>query len=465
MTLEDTGKKFWPIAEKMRMEGMPDIAIANFANHYQQLLGGRTGFIPETSIQAINDLASTDDLNDEHAALGDKALPNTVLLKLNGGLGASMGLDKAKSLIRVKESFSFLDIIAQHAIQSNVHLLLMNSFSTREDSLQVLQKYPELLKAELALDFVQHKVPKINQIDFTPATNDNKLLEWCPPGHGDIYIALVSSGMLNNLQQAGYRYALISNSDNLGAVLDTQLLGFMVEQQLPFLMEVTDRTEADKKGGHLARTLDDRLILRESAQCMDDDRSKFEDVKKHRYFNTNNLWIDLQQLQKTLELNAYVLDLPLICNSKTVDPRDAHSSPVYQLETAMGSAIGVFKGAQAIRVPRSRFAPVKTTSDLLLVQSDIYALNDNFTLSSKLPPSRIPNVNLDNHFFKLVDEFEARFPHGSPSLLDCESLEVKGDIVFGKNIKISGNVILDNSSGGQIIIPHDACIDENLNWD
>jgi UTP--glucose-1-phosphate uridylyltransferase len=92
-------------------------------------------------------------------------------------------------------------------------------------------------------------------------------------------------------------------------------------------------------------------------------------------------------------------------------------------------------------------------------------LNDNFTLSSKLPPSRIPNVNLDNHFFKLVDEFEARFPHGSPSLLDCESLEVKGDIVFGKNIKISGNVILDNSSGGQIIIPHDACIDENLNWD
>lgn len=466
MTINSSHDKFALVADKMQSAGMPAIAIANFKNHYQQLLEGKTGFIPESSIQMVDNLPDADDLNWRHTQSGKKALPNTVLLKLNGGLGTSMGLDKAKSLITVKQHHCFLDIIARHAIQSQVHLLLMNSFNTREDSDKVLQKYPALNNANLALDFIQHKVPKINQHDLAPAyCESNKQLEWCPPGHGDIYIALVSSGMLAALLKAGYRYALISNADNLGAVLDTQLLGFMVEQQLPFLMEVTDRTEADKKGGHLCRLLDGRLMLRESAQCMIDDRHEFEDITKHRFFNTNNLWIDLQQLQDTMDKNDHVLNLPLIRNSKTIDPRDANSSPVYQLETAMGSAISVFDGAQAIRVARSRFAPVKTTNDLLLVRSDAYALSEDYTLSSKLSPAHMPLINLDNDFYKLIDAFESRFPDGPPSLLECKSLDVKGDIVFGENITIRGEVSLHNKSGMQVHIPSDTRIDSDLNWD
>ncbi len=466
MTNHANKDNFRLVADKMRAAGMPEIAIANFSGHYQHLLEGSTGFIPESSIQPVDVLPDMDDLGLQHAKSGETVLPNTVLIKLNGGLGTSMGLDKAKSLITVKPDHSFLDIIARHAVHSQVHLLLMNSFNTRQDSQEVLQKYPQLNSTKLPLDFIQHKVPKLNQYDLAPATcPGHENLEWCPPGHGDIYIALVSSGMLGALLNAGYRYALISNADNLGAVVDTQLLGFMVAQQIPFLMEVTERTEADKKGGHLARLPDGRLMLRESAQCMEEDRGEFENIALHRYFNTNNLWIDLQQLQATLDKNNNILDLPLIRNAKTIDPKDANSDPVYQLETAMGSAISVFDGAQAIRVPRSRFAPVKTTNDLLLVRSDVYELNENYTLTSKLPHSRMPLINLDANFYRLIDEFESRFPHGPPSLLGSESLDVKGDIVFGDHISIKGKVSLYNNSGGQVSIASDTCIESNLGWD
>ena len=198
---------------------------------------------------------------------------------------------------------------------------------------------------------------------------------------------------------------------------------------------------------------------------MDDDRNEFENIALHCYFNTNNLWIDLQQLQEILDKNDNVLNLPLIRNSKTIDPRDANSSPVYQLETAMGSAISIFDGAQAIRVGRNRFAPVKTTNDLLLVRSDVYELNEDYTLSSKLSYHDMPLINLDTAFYRLIDAFELRFPCGPPSLLESESLDVKGDISFGDNITIKGKVSLTNKSGKQVHIPPGTCIESNMNWD
>ena len=465
MAKDNTDVRFQSFVEKMQSAGMPDIAISNFKNLYEQLLEGGSGNISESEIQPVQHLPGTEDLNRRHDEVGIEALPKTALLKLNGGLGTSMGLDKAKSLINIKQQLNFLDIIAQHSIHSNVQLLLMNSFNTREDSLDVLKKYPALSNTNLAPDFVQHKVPKINQHDLAPVIcTHSEQLEWHPPGHGNIYISLQSSGMLEELLDAGYRYALISNADNLGAVIDTQLLGYMVDKNIPLLMEVTDRTDADKKGGHLARLADGRLVLRESAQCRDEDSHDFKNITKHPYFNTNNLWIDLLQLQKNLNENNNILNLPLIRNSKTIDPKDNNSSPVYQLETAMGSAISVIKGAQAIRVPRSRFAPVKTTEDLLLARSDIYELKENFTLISKRPFTEMPLINLDENYYKLLDDFETRFPFGPPSLLECLSLDVKGDIVFGRNITIKGRVSLNNNRREQVIIPSDTRIDNDMNW-
>jgi UTP--glucose-1-phosphate uridylyltransferase len=445
--------QFSSIAERMRAEGLPEPFIDSFAEYYGQLVKGETGLIPEDAITPVESLPDLEKLDPILADIGARALHKTVLIKLNGGLGTSMGLERAKSLLPVREGLSFLDIIARQALCSNVPLLLMNSFSTEDDSLEALESYNELGK-ELPLSFVQHKEPKIAQSDLRPVSwPTNPALEWCPPGHGDIYIALVTSGALERLLEAGYKYAFVSNSDNLGAALNPVILGYMVQEQVPFMMEVADRTEMDKKGGHLARNADGQLILREAAQCPSEDMDAFQDVTRHRYFNTNNLWFNLRGLKGLMKSRDNKLGLPMIRNSKTVDPRDKASTPVYQIETAMGAAIAVFDGAEALRVPRTRFAPVKTTNELLAVRSDAFVMTDNYQIVPS-PERRLPPllITLDSTYYKLVSDFEARFPHGAPSLIDCSSLEVKGDYKFGKDVICKGDVRLVNANKEQVLI-------------
>ena len=446
---------FTPIAEKMRREGLPEIVIRNFQHYYVLLRSGETGLIPEADIQPVDALPDADAFVRDPAlvAAGEAAMKEAVAIKLNGGLGTSMGLNRAKSLLTVKNDYTFLDIIARQAIQLGAPLVFMNSFSTREDTLAALAPYPELQRNDIPLDFVQNKVPKLTQADLTPVTwSPNPALEWCPPGHGDIYVALITSGMLDALLDAGYRYAFVSNADNLGAVMDAAILGYFAANDLPFMMEAADRTESDRKGGHLARRDDGQLILRESAQCPDEDKAAFEDVNRHRYFNTNNLWINLPALKRLMAEKGNVLGLPMIRNAKTVDPRDPDSTPVYQLETAMGSAIGVFPGSDAVRVSRSRFAPIKTTNDLLAVRSDAYVLTDDYRVV--LDPSREqpPFIQLDSAYYKLIDAMETRFPKGAPSLIRCRSLIVEGDIHFGRDIVIEGDVHLVNETGAPLVV-------------
>jgi UTP--glucose-1-phosphate uridylyltransferase len=332
-----------------------------------------------------------------------------------------------------------------------VPLVLMNSFATEEDSLEVLSHHPDLI-SDIQQSFVQHMEPKIRQSDFLPVDwPQDPDLTWCPPGHGDIYTALVTQGVLEQLIKAGYRYAFVSNADNLGATLDFELLGYFAENEFPFMMEVARRTEIDRKGGHLARRRNDgRLILRELAQCPPDEIDDFQDLQRHSYFNTNNLWINLNSLQGALREHDNNLKLPMIRNSKTVDPRDRDSTPVYQLETAMGAAIELFEDAEAIVVPRSRFAPVKKTSDLLILRSDAYRLGNNFSVT--LHPDRdgvSPVVDLDPRYFEFISDFDARFAHGVPSMLKCSSLKVSGDFNFCEGVVIEGDVELENEEKGQ----------------
>ena len=452
--MSDSTTGFQPFAARMQSDGLPDIAIKTFEHYYNQLVAGQTGFISESEIVPVETLPDSETFPERLADLGRSIISKTVLLKLNGGLGTSMGLEQAKSLLPVKDGLSFLDIIARHAQAAQVQLILMNSFVTHDDSLAALEQYPALW-GELPLDFLQHKIPKIRQADLQPAIwpNDPEL-EWCPPGHGDIYTALVTSGMLDRLLQAGFEYASISNADNLGAVIDAKILGYFVENNIPFMMEVANRTKADSKGGHLARRTDGQLILREIAQCPDEDLDAFQDITRHKYFNTNNLWLNLPILKETLAANNYVLRLPMIRNAKTVDPRDKNSPPVYQLETAMGSAIAVFTGSQAIRVPRTRFLPVKTTNDLLVLRSDVYLRQDDLhgIVVNPAHSGPLPLLDLDPDYYKLITELEARFPQGAPFLLACESLTVKGDIKFGKGITVRGQVTLSNDGHRQQII-------------
>src|SRR5436305_84385 len=283
---------------KMRSEGLPDIALDTFAHYYRLLESGERGLLPESEIEPVTELPSFDDLP-EAGDEGRQALDRAVVLKLNGGLGTSMGMTRAKSLLEVKDGLSFLDIVARQLLRLRerfgvpLPLVLMNSFYTRDDSLAALVRYPEL-ESGVPLDFVQGKFPKLLADSLEPATwPADPDLEWAPPGHGDLYTSILTSGMLGTLIEHGYEYAFISNSDNLGAVLDERILGWFARERLPFAMEVTDRTEADRKGGHLARRRGGGLVLRETAQTPGDDLDAFQDVGRHRYFNTNNLWVNL----------------------------------------------------------------------------------------------------------------------------------------------------------------------------
>jgi UTP--glucose-1-phosphate uridylyltransferase len=251
--------------------------------------------------------------------------------------------------------------------------------------------------------------------------------------------------MLDALLERGYRYAMISNSDNLGSRLDARIAAHLAAEQIPFLMEVVQGTEADRKGGHVARRRSDgRLVLRETAQTPDEDAESFRDYRRWRYYNTNTLWVDLQVLARTLEDAGGVLELPLIVNRKTVDPRDGDSTPVIQLESAMGAAIGSFAGASLLLVPRTRFAPVKTTDDLLVLRSDVYELGDDLDVEPAAGRAdSLPFVELDKDFYKLIDDFERRFPDGPPSLREAERLVVHGDVTFGAGVRVRGAVTLD----------------------
>jgi UTP--glucose-1-phosphate uridylyltransferase len=431
--------------DKMHAEGVGEAAIATFAHYYEQLREGASGMLPESEIEPVDDVTALDDLPESDPGLLDAA----VVIKLNGGLGTSMGMTKAKSLIEAKDGQTFLDVIVGQVIAlrerfgARVPLVLMNSFATRDDSLAALERHAEV-GADVPLDFLQNKVPKIAADDLQPVSwPRDPALEWAPPGHGDLYTALVTSGMLDELREHGYRYAFVSNSDNLGAVLDPRILSWVAREEIPFVMEVAGRTEADRKGGHIARRRDDGLVLRETAQTPEEDLEKLQDVGRHRYVNTNNLWIDLEALRATIEARDGVLGLPIIVNRKTVDPSDSSSPAVVQLETAMGAAVGVFEGARALHVPRRRFAPVKTTNDLLALRSDAYVLRDDWRV--ELSPEREdpPVIDLDSGYYKLIGGFEERFSAGAPSLVACERLTVTGDVRFGRGVVVRGSVTVE----------------------
>jgi UTP--glucose-1-phosphate uridylyltransferase len=445
---------------KMRAEGVADLAIRNFTHYYEQLVAGEEGLLPESSIEPVSEVPDASDLPDGGQAARD-ALDRTVVLKLNGGLGTSMGMTRAKSLLEAKDGLSFLDVIARQVLDvrersgARLPLVLMNSFYTRDDSLEALSRYEDL-PADVPLDFVQGKVPKIDADSLEPVSwPDDPDLEWAPAGHGDLYTALVTSGMLSELLEHGYEYAFVSNADNLGATLDERILGWFASEELPFLMEVADRTLADRKGGHLAAR-GDGLVLREIAQTPDADVDSFQDIERHRFFNTNTLWVNLRSLDSLMRSRDGVLGLPMIVNRKTVDPGDSSSPAVIQLETAMGAAIDVFDGAAAVRVPRSRFAPVKTTNDLLVVRSDVYELTDDARVVAV--GERLPLVDLDSAHYKLLKDLESRFPSGPPSLIDCESLTVKGDVKFGADVVVRGSVEVSNDGPDQLSIDDGALL-------
>jgi hypothetical protein len=162
----------------------------------------------------------------------------------------------------------------------------------------------------------------------------------------------------------------------------------------------------------------------------------------------------LDRIKEEMERNGGALPLPLITNSKTVDPRDPASTRVLQLESAMGAAIECFDRSGAVVVSRTRFAPVKTTSDLLVLRSDACRVTEDHRLI--LVEERAgspPLVDLDPKHYKLLQDFDRYFPDGPPSLIRCDSLKIRGPIAFAKGVVCEGKVEFSNPSTETRIVP------------
>ena len=433
--------------DKMRQAGVNEAAVKVFTHYYHQVEAGTTGLIPEETISPLVEVPRLEDIDISEEA-ERSALAKTVIIRLNGGLGTSMGMDRAKSLLPVRDGDSFLDIIVRQVLAARerygarLPLIFMDSFRTQDDTLAALAKSPQLAVDDLPLDFLQNQEPKLRADDLSPVSYpDDPSLEWCPPGHGDIYTALYGSGLLDKLIDAGFRYAATANADNLGAAPSAKVAGWFASSGAPYAAELCKRTPADVKGGHLAvRNSDGRIILRDTAQTPSDQMHYFTDQYRHPYFHTNNLWFDLVALREVLRQRDGVLGLPLIRNAKTVNPADSTTTPVVQIECAMGAAIEAFEGASAIEVPRSRFLPVKTTNDLMVLRSDAYEIDVAGQLNATV--DQVCVAELDPKYYKTIHQFEQRVSQGAPSLRQAQRLVVHGDWTFGADVVVKGEVTL-----------------------
>jgi UTP--glucose-1-phosphate uridylyltransferase len=395
-------------------------------------------------------------------------LSKLVVVKLNGGLGTSMGCRGPKSVIPVRNDLSFLDLTVQQieylnrTYNADVPLVLMNSFNTDEDTAKVIRKYKSFNVK--IYTFNQSRYPRVNCDSLTPVpktceTKDD-IDAWYPPGHGDFYLSFHNSELLKMFIEDGREYCFISNVDNLGATVDLNILNMLLhpENGKPrpeFLMELTDKTKADVKGGTLIK-YEHHLRLLEIAQVPKEHVADFKSVKKFKIFNTNNLWIRLPGIQKII--NDKTLDMDVIINNKTLD----NGRNIIQLETAVGAAMKCFDASIGINVPRRRFLPVKKTSDLLLVMSNLYRIRSGTLEMSPLRmfPST-PHVKLgDNHFAKVKD-FLKRF-ETIPDILELDHLTVSGDVTFGRGVSIRGTVIIIANHGERIDIPAGAILENKI---
>ncbi|KAL7638922.1 UNVERIFIED_CONTAM: hypothetical protein RMT77_010456 [Armadillidium vulgare] len=399
-------------------------------------------------------------------AVKKNLLSKLVVVKLNGGLGTSMGCQGPKSIIPVRSDLTFLDLTVQQiehlnkTYDTSVPLVLMNSFNTDDDTQKVIKKYQGFQVP--IYTFNQSKYPRLNKESLMPIAKnccvESDMEAWYPPGHGDFYEAFANSGLLQEFIKQGKEYVFISNIDNLGATVDVNILKFLLDTNIghcEFLMEVTDKTRADVKGGTLIE-YENTLRLLEIAQVPKDHVDDFKSVKKFNIFNTNNLWVKLQAIERVL--TERTLHMEIIVNNKTLE----NGLNIIQLEQAVGAAIKCFEGSMGVVVPRSRFLPVKKTDDLLLVMSNLYSLQNGSLIMSPLRMfPTTPLVKLGPNHFGKVKDYLSRF-QSIPDMLELDHITVSGDVTFGKGVSLKGTVIIIANHGDRIDIPPGAVLENKI---
>ena len=435
--------------DKNRFENEMDNFFSLFRRYLTEKASGTTLDWEKIRSPSADEVVAYSDLNDTDSSTN---LSKLAVLKLNGGLGTSMGCVGPKSVIEVRDGNTFLDLSVRQIeylnrkYDADVPLLLMNSFNTDADTAKIIKKYQgHRIRVKT---FNQSRFPRIYKDSLLPVpeTYDDSLEAWYPPGHGDLFEALVQSGELDALLAQGREVLFVSNGDNLGATVDTKILDHMIETGAEYIMELTPKTRADVKGGTLINYQGEVRLL-EIAQVPKEHVEEFKSIKKFKYFNTNNLWINLRAIKKLVEANA--IEAEIIPNQKSISHGKSDVN-VLQLETAVGAAIRHFKGAHGVVVPRSRFLPVKTCSDLLLVKSDLFYLEHG---ALRLDPTR---DGFSNPLIKLG--FQSRIPY-IPKILELDHLTITGNVTIGKGVQLKGTVIIVCNDGDKIDIPNGSILE------
>lgn len=445
-----------PFVQKLFLNNSPDLLVWSFCEMMYLYFIRQNNWVSHHDIQPLHakDLCDLNTLPESLLEIGKDAAKKLAVLKLNGGLGTTMGCNGPKSLLQIHERETFLDIVGKQLhelrrqVKHPVPLILLNSFNTSDATLSHL-------KDTTFLELFQHEVPRIDTETNRPfVCHQDKNLEWYPPGHGDLYISLLTTGLLDTLLAKDISYLFVSNADNLGATVDLRLLGYMHKEQRPFLMEVTEKTMHDIKGGTLVR-YQDKISLLERAQVSPEESSTFEDISTFKFFNTNSVWINLRTLKNTLAKGP--LHLPVIVN-----PKQVHGTHVIQLEQALGAAIGAFENAIPVSVSRDRFIPVKTTADLLLLQSDFYTKHRNGQIV-RSTSGPMPTLILSPHFSK-INDFRNRVVY-PPSLRECHYLRLDGAITLLRQVKFEGKVEIHVHPDQQLILEKETLRDCILHID
>jgi len=437
------------IRARMRARGIGRETIDQFLSLVRRARNTEAAYVPletvsEPGAQYLYDGLSGLAQDKALQRRGEELLRQAMVIKLNGGRSTTMGGEVPKGVLIAKDGLSYLEIIARQmsALKRvwgvEVPLALMNSFFTHEPTREVISRFDIPV-----LTFLQSQAPRLREPTWEPLDTGGES-DWTPPGHGDVYTSLRSSGLLDELLRKGRRWAFISNLDNLAGVLDPWILGLIDYGEIDFLIEVTDRTEVDRKGGALVLR-DGKLDLLEIAQVAPEERDAFMDISRFRVFNTNNVWVDLKALAEAIDWQMF--NLPVIRNRKIVAGVE-----VVQLETAMGAAVGAFARARGLRVGRDRFFPTKKVEDLFLLQSDACALDSDYRLqrNPERPPDLPlrPDVVFEPDFLDSALRIDSRFEDpASVSLVRAVSLHVSGPVYFERDVRVEGRVVIEAPPG------------------
>ncbi|CAN1226243.1 UTP--glucose-1-phosphate uridylyltransferase [Linum grandiflorum] len=329
-------------------------------------------------------------------------LDKLVVVKLNSTLGTAVGFNGPKSMIDVRDGVTSLDLLVnqiQNLNQkygSDIPLVLINSARTHDDTSKVLEQY-----STSNIDILP--VQQGQQLGESPDVleNENKLYA---SDQAAALRSLIDSGALDVLLAKGKEYVLVVSPDNSAVAVDAKILNHLITNKIVLCMELGEIAEDP------------------SAHSME----------KFKFISTKTLWLSLNAIKRLADTNSLKVD-----NVSTSE---------------------LFDKAVGINVPQSRFLQLNTTSDLLLVKSDLYAVIDGSLARNPFRSSPLdPSIQLGPEFEK-IDHFESRF-QSIPSIVELDALKVTGDVWFGAGVTLKGNVSINAKPGTTLEIPNDSVID------